>query len=114
MSARAGAGSLVRMLAMLGISAAATAAGTPIELDPGTTFSLYSTDSNDAYEFGRGMLFAANETTTASGALTVMLTPSLAVPPGPSQVMSNEAESVNGPTVVAPANASSPDHAPPA
>ena len=60
------------------------------------------------------VLFAANETTTASGALTVMLTPSLTIPPGPSQVMWNEVESVNGPTVVAPVNANSPDHAPPA
>ena len=43
-------------------------------------------------------LLADKDTTTASGAPTVMLTLSLAVPPGPSQVMSYPAASVLGNT----------------
>ncbi len=55
-------------LALLGIAAPALGAGTPLPLDPGPPFTLYTLDTNDGYFDGRGMVFTADEAITVNGA----------------------------------------------
>lgn len=60
--------SLTAAAAVALTSGLAVADGIPLDLDPGTNFMLYSTNTNDGYGNGRGMVFTANQTFDVNGA----------------------------------------------
>ncbi len=55
-------------VAVLCFGATAMAEGIPLDLDPGTAFGLYTTNTNDGYAGFRGMVFVADEAITINGA----------------------------------------------
>ena len=59
MNAKMGVAMVAGAVAMA--ATAVHASGIPLNLDPGTNFMLYSSDSNDGYSGGRGMVFIADE-----------------------------------------------------
>ena len=66
MSAKMGVAMVAGAVAMA--ATAVHASGIPLNLDPGTPFTLYTLNTNDGYSGGRGMVFIADEAITVNGA----------------------------------------------